>query len=311
MPRSRRSRRIFSYRKKKHSSYKSLIVSGILLLLIAVFFLVLGLTTKYWGRYERISLVINNPSGDLTVTTFNRGSGEISNIQIPGSTQLAVSRQLGSWKARSVWKLGENEKLGGELLRESIIKNFNFPVIAWADSSAIGLANGNFWSAIKSVFAINKSSLGFGDRVKMAFFSIGVNNMKRNEIDLTQTSYLKKARLVDGEDGYLISGGLPDSLLIVFAEPALAKRGLKANIIDASGKNLLGQDVGETLEVLGIKVASVEKQTPDGSDCLIEGKEAELIKKLARLFSCQKEIKSLDSRFDIEMRIGEAFAKRY
>jgi len=302
---------LIKYKKKKNTSHKSFIIAGIGLLLIASLYLFLSLTTKYWGSHERVSLVINNPNGDLTVTTFNRESGEINNIQIPGGTQLLVSRQLGSWKAKSVWKLGENEKLGGELLRESIIKNFHFPVVAWADSNAEGLASGNFWSAIKSIFLIRKTNLGVGDRIKMAIFSIGVNNMKRNEINLAQTSYLKKVRLVDGEDGYLISGGLPNNLLIIFAEPSLAKQGLKANIIDASGKNLLGQDVGKTLEVLGIKVASVEKQAADKDDCSIKGKDIKIVRKLAQLFSCQKEIKSLDNKFDIEFKIGESFAKRY
>ena len=302
---------MIKYKKKKNTSHKSFIIAGIGLLLIASLYLFLSLTTKYWGSHERVSLVINNPNGDLTVTTFNRESGEINNIQIPGGTQLLVSRQLGSWKAKSVWKLGENEKLGGELLRESIIKNFHFPVVAWADSNAEGLASGNFWSAIKSIFLIRKTNLGVGDRIKMAIFSIGVNNMKRNEINLAQTSYLKKVRLVDGEDGYLISGGLPNNLLIIFAEPSLAKQGLKANIIDASGKNLLGQDVGKTLEVLGIKVASVEKQAADKDDCSIKGKDIKIVRKLAQLFSCQKEIKSLDNKFDIEFKIGESFAKRY
>ena len=311
MRQPKRKSRLVKYKKKKNTSHKSLIIAGICLLLIASSYLFLSLTTKYWSSHERVSLVINNPNGDLTVTTFNRESGEINNIQIPGSTQLVVSRQLGSWKAKSVWKLGENEKLGGELLRESIIKNFHFPVVAWADSHATGLASGNFWSAIKSIFLIRKTNLGVGDRIKMAIFSIGVNNMKRNEINLAQTSYLKKARLVDGEDGYLISGGLPNNLLIIFAEPAIAKRGLKANIIDASGKNLLGQDVGETLEVLGIKVASVEKQAADKDDCSIKGTDTKIVRKLAQLFSCQKEIKSLDSKFDIEFKIGESFAKRY
>jgi len=302
---------LIKYKKKKNTSHKSFIIAGIGLLLIASLYLFLSLTTKYWGSHERVSLVINNPNGDLTVTTFNRESGEINNIQIPGGTQLLVSRQLGSWKAKSVWKLGENEKLGGELLRESIIKNFHFPVVAWADSNAEGLASGNFWSAIKSIFLIRKTNLGVGDRIKMAIFSIGVNNMKRNEINLAQTSYLKKVRLVDGEDGYLISGGLPNNLLIIFAEPSLAKQGLKANIIDASGKNLLGQDVGKTLEVLGIKVASVEKQAADKDDCSIKGIDTKIVRKLAQLFSCQKEIKSLDNKFDIEFKIGESFAKRY
>lgn len=302
---------MIKYKKKKNTSHKSFIIAGIGLLLIASLYLFLSLTTKYWGSHERVSLVINNPNGDLTVTTFNRESGEINNIQIPGGTQLLVSRQLGSWKAKSVWKLGENEKLGGELLRESIIKNFHFPVVAWADSNAEGLASGNFWSAIKSIFLIRKTNLGVGDRIKMAIFSIGVNNMKRNEINLAQTSYLKKVRLVDGEDGYLISGGLPNNLLIIFAEPSLAKQGLKANIIDASGKNLLGQDVGKTLEVLGIKVASVEKQAADKDDCSIKGIDTKIVRKLAQLFSCQKEIKSLDNKFDIEFKIGESFAKRY
>jgi hypothetical protein len=311
MPTVRRKTRLAKYRNREKCCPKGLKFLAVAILSAVMLYLFMQLTTRYWQSDGRVSLVVNGADGNVTVTTINPKAGEITNILIPGSTQLLVSRQLGSWRIKSIWMLGENEKLSGELLRESIVKNFHFPVEAWADSWAMGLGSGGFSPAIKAVFSVRKSNLGFGDRLKMAIFSLGVKNTKRTDISLVDTGYLKKTRLVDGEEGYILSGELPNSLLIIFSIPEVSKEGLKAHIIDASGRNLLGQDVGETLEVLGIKVASVEKRDPSDFDCIVKGEESDLVKKVARLFSCRPENGSPNGKFDIEVTLGETFAKRY
>lgn len=308
-----RSKRIHQLhqRNKKNRPRSPLTIFGIVAAIFLIFFLFLKFTTKLWSGGSKFSFVIAGKNGDLVVAAFDPPSGEIATITIPGTTQLQVSRQLGSWKAKSIRQLGENEKLGGELLRETIIRNFNFPILGWADSRGMGFTGGGFGSLVKAVFSFYKSSLGFGDKLRIALFALGVGNPKRTEVNLAETALLKKTRLVDGENGYLPLGGLTDELLVIFSEPAISKKSLKAVIKDATGRNLVGQAVGKTLEVVGVKVAAVEKGDPENFDCLVLGKEVVLVRKIGKLFSCRTENKAPEGNYDLEMRLGELFGKRY
>lgn len=109
--------------KKKKKSYLIFIVVVFLTLLA---FLVFFLTrARYWDGKTKLSVVINERDNVL-ISTFDPTLEEVTTVKIPASTQVEVSRSLGSWKLGSVWKLGKNEKVGGRLLQETIVKNFNF-----------------------------------------------------------------------------------------------------------------------------------------------------------------------------------------
>lgn len=303
-----RRRKIIGLRKrsKNRNFFKPFFA---LLVLAALGFF--AFNTKLWRAERKVGVVINSPVGDIVVVVLDAKNEEMTKIIIPGSTELEVARQLGKWKARSVWKLGENEKLGGKLLRETIIKDFHFPILGFADGGAYGFSQGDALGILKAAILPYKSNLTVADRIRIGLFSLGVKASKRRDIDLTRSSYLKKARLKDGEEGYLISGKIPKELLIVFSEPEIASEGLKVNIKDATGNGFSASEVGETIEVLGAKVTAVTKLPRTDSDCQVAGKVESSAKSVGELFGCKMKSGAPDGNFDIELEIGEAFARRF
>jgi hypothetical protein len=293
---------------KRHVSLRKLLL---LIILIGIVFFFLGLRGKYWNGKDKLSLGINKSGGEVIVASFDPANGEITTISIPENTQVQVARQLGTWKIGSVWQLGKNEKLGGQLLAETITKNFRFPVFLWADESSSAFTTGNFWPTIKAILNPGKTNVGLGDRVRIGLFSLSVKNTNRININLKETNCLKKTRLVDGEEGYLISGTIPGKITSAFSEEEISSQNLKAIIKDATQKPTIPERVGEIIEVLGIKVGTIKKEEKKDLDCEVLARQDYLRQKIARLFSCIEVKGQPEGNFDLEVRIGEKFAKRY
>jgi hypothetical protein len=306
--RLKRLTKISASKRGKPKTFGRIILSA---LLIGGFFFLTLLTNKFYRSNSKVALSIKKNNGDLLVSVFDPLQQEITNITIPSNTQLTCSRQLGIYKAKSIWQLGENNNLGGNLMKETIIKTFHFPINAWADSGAEGLASGRLWPLLKSVFSFYKSNLGVGDRLRIAFFSLGLKNFKRVDINLAETMTVKKTKLIDGEEGYLPVLNIPEKISVIFSDSQAAKQGYKLMLKDATGKNFVAEEVGKTIEVLGVKVAFVSKENIKNSDCFISGKEDYLRARIAQVFSCEVKKKKLESNFDFELEIGEKFAERF
>jgi len=267
------------------------------------------LNTAFWNGRDKVSLVINTHEGDVVISTFDPGLSELTNIVIPGSTQVEVSRQLGTWRIKSVWHLGENEGADGALLSETITRYFKLPVIAWADEPSLGFSTGNFPRVLTSVFSSYKTNLKIGDRIRIGLFSLRVKNTKRDEVNLAD-GYLRQGRLIDGGEGYILSGSLPQKILVIFSDPLIADAGVRVAIRDSTGTAAVSEAVGQVLEVLGAKVSSVTRERPSESDCAVVGKDKRVLEKISTLFQCST---ALDSKgnFDLEISIGSEFAKRF
>jgi len=97
-----------SRRKKRRKSKKTnnnVTKTAFFLLFAFVFFLLISLRTRFWDSTTKLALVVNREDVVL-IYIFDKGLEEITTITIPNSTQVQVSRQLGTWKLGSVWKLG-------------------------------------------------------------------------------------------------------------------------------------------------------------------------------------------------------------
>lgn len=268
------------------------------------------LTTKFWSRDAALSVVFPQTSGDVEIASFNPTDDSISTITIPAETQVRVARQLGTWRIKNVWKLGQNEKLGGQLLAETVTREFGVPVYAWADEGFAGFSKPDPISVLKATIGYYKSNIGLGDRLRLAMFSFGVKNFKRSDINLKDTRFLSKKVLVDGGEGYVLSDNLSGSLLAEFYDSRLAKGDTKIKIIDDTGNSGIAEDIGKIAEVVGLKVASIQKEQESNADCQISGSNAYAVKKMAILFSCDEK-KLDDENFDVVMKVGTDFTKRY
>ncbi len=266
--------------------------------------------SEYWDGKSKLSVVINS-GNEVRISVFDPDIEEITTIIIPGDTQVNVSRQLGTWKIKSVWQLGENEGVGGVLLAETVTRYLKFPTMAWADKSAASFSEGNFTSTLKAVIIPYKTNLTIADRVKIALFTLGVNNTKRVEVELERSGYLRETTLADGTKGYVITDTIPQRLAAIFSDSEISRQRSKVQILNASGNSILTKEVGEVIEVLGAKVTSITKENLAQTDCQITGKSKEINQKLGRLFNCEVLDKVSEGGFDIEIRMGTAFLKRY
>lgn len=309
MPAQRRKRLVrYKSKRKKNLGIKTPLVILVLIVFSLAYLLI---NSEFRTKTDKLSVAINKENGDIQISTFDAGVEEITNLIIPGKTEVEVARQLGTLQIKNVWQLGINEGLRGQLLAETLTRHFRFPVYIWADSQATGLSSPNLTSLLKAVLLPYRTNLKIGDRVRMAIFSLGVHSSKNIDINLADTSYIAKKRLVSGEEGYIISGSFPDKLLVVFSDPQIAKEGTTLVIKDATSKIGLAEDLGGVIEVLGAKVVSIDKDEESEFDCEVKGKNREIVERVAKLFSCQVSKEDYEGVIGLEMRIGTLFAKRY
>ena len=309
---AQRRKKLREFRKKK-TSKKLNVFLLLFLLVIVIFFGFFCFGKKHCFGNLKISMVFPDENGNVIVSTFNREDKEVTLITIPQNTQLEASRQLGSWKVKSLWQLGINEKYEGKLLQETVTKNFHFPVSIWADKEAIGFVSGNFLKLIKATFSPYKSNLSFGDRLDLFFISFGVQNEKINYYDLSERGVLRKTKLTDGEDGYIFSKDIPMNIMSSFSESADSDSGYMVQIINAAGSRSIAENIGKTIESMGFKITSIKEESEinNSIDCLIYGKNKDIIKKISLIYSCTMQDNKDSEEFDIVIKIGSDFSKRY
>ncbi|OGM15345.1 hypothetical protein A2V56_03295 [Candidatus Woesebacteria bacterium RBG_19FT_COMBO_42_9] len=294
-------------RRQRKFGFGKLIIFG----LFASVAIWLFTSSNHFAGENKLTITSPIGEGDVLVVTFDRKVGEVTSIKIPGDTEVSVAGQLGNWRIKSVWQLGINEGVGGRLLAETVTKNFKFPVNAWTDSQGLGLMEESLAARLKAVFYPYDTNLGLGDKISLALFSLGVRNFDRVEVDLSDSSYLKKTRLKDGNEGYMITSSMPQNLIVVFADSEMAVFGVRIILKNFSGDKTLSNDVAGVLEVLGGKVAaSVDEQAED-KDCEVLAKKEIFAQKISRLFDCQIINEDPEGNFDLEVRVGRQFAKRF
>lgn len=295
-------------RNKIENSKKRGRILGLLVKVFIPLILVLSISsylifgTKYWNGHDKFAFVFQNSSGNVGVTILDPVLNEEITLIIPGDTEIDVARGYGTLRIKNVWQLGVNEKLGGGLLAETLTDSFLFPTNLWSDTDL-----SNIW---KFVFGAKATNIPFGDRLAAGFFALRVSGIDKTEIDLAKSQFLTKKILMDGGSGFVLTGPVSSRLTVYFSDNNFASKNLKFGLTDATGSFDVADRVGQVLEVLGGKVVAVDKKTQDDSlDCEVLGQNSDAVKKVATLFSCKKI--SGKSNFDLEMRIGSKFAKRF
>jgi hypothetical protein len=272
------------------------------LILILSVFLYLKLSTRYWNGHDKFAFVFQNSEGVTGVTILDPVLGEETTLIIPGDTEVNVARGYGTLRIKNVWQLGVNEKLGGTLLAGTLTNSFLFPTNLWSDTDL-----SDVW---KFVFAAKSTNISFGDRLSAGMFALRVSGTDKTQIDLVKNQFLKKQTLTDGKPGFVLSGMVNSRLTVYFSDNNFASKNLKFSLTDATGSYGVADGVGRVLEVLGGKVVAVDKKPIEASlDCEVFGQNPDAVKKVSALFSCKKI--SGKSNFDLEMRIGTKFAKRF
>ncbi len=270
-----------------------------------------SLLPRSWQKDTRLTMVIDSSPENVYVSVFSPDTKEITNIIIPASVEVESTRQLGTFRLGALWQLGVNEDVDGVILAESITKNFKFPVTQWASSDFIGFSEGELKPMLSAVFLPNKTSLKIRDRIQLFFFSLGIKEFKRKDVNLADTHVINKKVLLDGQEGYEISANVPQSILAIFSDSDISASNTTVMIKDYTGRYGVSDEVGEIVQVLGAKVASVTREDQKSFDCEVSGKRKEDVYKIATLFSCKQLEEVPEGSFDVEIRLGEEFVRRF
>lgn len=263
---------------------------------------------KYWNGEDKLVVAIHGER-NVHIAIFAPSQSEIVDIVIPENTQVDAAGQKGVFKIQKIWELGETSGLGGELLSRSISKHFKFPVYLWADKTALGFLDLSPTGLFKAIFYPYSTNLSFGDKLGLGLYSITVKNTKRESIDLSETSYLRKSQLLDGTSGFVVEGDPPPTLSSMFVSPEISQGIYRIMIRDATGRFGLAEEVSQVLEVLGGKVTSIVREKEGDGACEIKGKNKKFNEVVARILPC--EVSGEETNFDIELYLGKDFVRRY
>lgn len=276
------------------------------ILIVGLFLMYVRLNTHVWNGNDKVAVVYKDKE-DVAVTVFNPILSEVTTFKIPGDTEVDVARNYGTFRIKNVWQFGINEKAGGALLAETVTQNFLFPVFLWTGKT-LDLSKVSFGEMLSFVFLPGTTNIAFGDRLQIGMFALRVQELGKTNIDLGKSQFLDKGILNDGYPGYKIGGPISQRLTIYFSENELG--GIKVNITDATGVQGVSEKLGEILQVIGGKVVSIDKKNvPENLDCTVRGKNKVVMEKVVNLFSCQ--VGKGDSSFDLDITVGQEFAKRF
>lgn len=308
-----KSARKFAYiqrKKKKSRLFPALLPIIFILGFFAVLFIFIKLNTHFWNGKDKVAFAYREKNGDVGVVVLDPVLSDVTNFNIPGDTQINVAENYGVMRIRNVWQLGINEKKTGRLLPETVMENFSFPMTRFADYNGISISQGNFSGVLSFVFKPGATNIAFGDRLLMGLFAIKASDLNRTSIDLGKSQFLRKAKLSDGNPGYIISGPISERLTVYFSNNYFSSKNLKFFIVDSTGEAGVAGNVGSILEVMGGKVVSIDRRVDKGNfDCLVLGNDKKIIETIDNLFSCKTSNEK--TNFDLELRLGANFAQRF
>ena len=299
---SSRRKKYLEMKSKKKKDNKSFYWLILAIVFLSSIYLFLKISTEVWNGKDKVSVVYRKSGGDVGVSVINPVFSEVTNLIIPADTEVDVARNYGTFLIENVWQFGVNEKIGGNLLAETVTQNFLFPTFLWCEKDP-GFDTGSFKSIANFIFLPGTTNMKFGDRLKTGLFVLRTK-------DLGESRFLDRERLEDGSLGYTIADRISGRLTAYFSDNDFTEETIKINIIDATGNYGVSDKLGEILEVLGGKVVSVDRKTDEeDSDCEVFAKDPILSAKIARFFSCT--VNEKESPFDLTIKIGSEFADRF
>jgi hypothetical protein len=303
-------RRALIEKKRKTAKFSGLFFKLFLpTIFVLIVFAVFKFNTKYWNGSDKFVFTNKLESGDVAVNILDPKLNELTALVIPKDTQIDVARNYGELPIKNVWQLGLNEKIGGRLLAETVTHSFLFPVFLWSSSDAYSLVSGKGFGIIRFIFFPKSTNIPFGDRFAAGLFALQVDTAGRNVVDLGKNQFLSKQKLNDGQIGYVLNGEISPRLTVYFSDNSFAEKSLRVAVGDATGYPGVAEKIGQVIEILGGKVVSMNKKDPMNIDCQVTGKDSNIVKKIANIFSCKIGKNSTD--FDLEIELGQAFAKRF
>lgn len=292
---------------RKHNKKVFLLVFFLFLLFTGVMIL---LTSNSYlkKRFEKPALVVNGREEGVLVLLFDPVKSKLVKIIIPQETEVELAINLGVWRIGNVWTIGINEGKGGDLLAQTIIKNFAFPINLWSDFVAANFCNDRFLPNFNLIIKKFDSNLSFLDKIYLTAFCLRLNSKDIEIINLKDSTMIIPKRLRDGEMGFQINegnqiGNIQNFFTFNFGD----QKNLGIQIINASGNKQAENRIVKIIETMGEKVSFIKSQEAENIGCEISSSDLKMAKKVNKIFNCSLVKASKEGDFDLTIKIGKDF----
>jgi len=304
--------------------------------LIICLTLLLGISYQVWGSLKkslwdgksRLTLALN--SSPILVASFDPSDKTLNFLSIPPNTYIETIHGYGFYKAESIWKLGELEKYGGELLAGSLQEYLGVPVDAYASISNTEYQTpnikhkGSFLAMIQSLLrGENETDLTRWDLIRLWWGVRGVRFDKVNLIDLGETNAVKKVILPDGTPALE-----PDPLRLnqlvsrLFSDRKIKEERISIGVYNGTEYPGLAKKAARIINNIGgqvIEVGDRDKKSEKPASAKTSAGKCELrsekkfvnsytTRKIMKIFVCQYEIEKMgEMGLEIAVILGEDY----
>lgn len=313
----RGSRRKKAKRERKRSSTPFVILGRFLV--IALFALALGGLYKLFSSWQnrlwipgaRFTVIVaaDNP----TIYSYNPKNNELLVITVPKNTEVEAAGGYGNFFAGSLWELGVRKGVGGEILSASLTRALGFPIDAWVDWRGERLLLSK--SPNIEVLGPIMTNLTFFDRFNLLLAAGGTSQVNRRMIDLEGIGIIKKTVLADGVGGFTV---LPERAKVVFEafrDETVLGEGRTLVVVNTTGERGLAADVVRVAATLGLRVVGTSQREDKVRGCIVKKrpnvKDSVSARRLAGIFACRQEVGNFSGASDMELILGEEFARRF
>lgn len=289
-------------------------------LVILLLFLLLGVGLFFWyrkngkfGVFDRFNLVIEgNP---VTVVSVDQKEHTVTAIKMPDDLYISeVVPNYGSYKISSVYKVGELDKRGGQVLAWTISDYLGIPIDGYL------ITGQNLNAAVKKLFLNPKivfgraSNINFFDRTRIVFAVEQARFDKTYEVDLKKLA--APLVLADGTTALVIEKEKLDDLLAgYFIEPSVRDEDKRVAVINSTAVTGLGNRTARVLTNIGVTVVDVGSKSEDLSRCEVRTAKKYLTlwttRRIAQVFSCEIVTTGDEERAQVTIVLGQDFAAKF
>jgi len=278
--------------KKKNFPFLGLFLVVLFLFLIAGLYLLFKKSPFYFLR--RVNFVLITREREVAVFSLQDEEGLV--LDLPGKSKVTVVRGFGEYELGKVYPLGELEKRGGLLLKETVQENFSIPVFGYFYDPA----------------PLDYSSLNSKKFFSRIFWQSLRGKIKTdlNRYDLILL-YLKANKLKT----ISVKAGDFENIESLFKDKTLRGESCSIEILNSTDHNGLAQQAARLPERAGARIIRTADAQEVQKDCLLLVAKSMSDKYTERwlglVFDCQvKELGEEGGRADFTLVVGENYWKK-
>jgi len=256
-----------------------------------------SLRKSLWDGKSRLTFALNSTS--ILVASFDPGEKTLNFLSIPPNTYIETIHGYGFYKVESIFRLGELEKNGGQLLAGSLQEYLGVPIDAYASVSSVKCqvssikVKDSFLAVIQFLLrGEGETNLTRWDLVRLWWGARRVRFDKINLIDLGETNAVSETTLPDGTLALEPDPLRLDQLVAkLYSDRRIKEEGISISVHNSTQYPGLAKKAARLINNIGGQVIEVRDWQVRAGKCEVRGEKKSVntytARKLIKIFACQ------------------------